>query len=760
MLLIKRKFHFIYLLLVICFLFVGCSQASSKPVNELSLGEEYVYRNRYWSLDLDDGEILIDVVIGADGLYYATNSSDFMERTLYRIPHTAFSDEAMELKSISSAAEVIPLLETEMGTVNDLFTNSNGELHYIYNTFMTEEMPSQIFVRKIGVDGTIFSEIDMTEAHKEMKVTLQSSEDKSPVTHTALDGEENIYFGSLAENGYIEIIDNSGVLSSSISLADTPPRTICTGSDGIVYAVRHELDENKILTVDSKGKKLSEKFSIPDTTGTGILGAGLDGNLLYGNNIYLYSLNPLTSECEPLFLWADNGISGKSVKQIYAMQDESLLTIVKDSEVKSRNSIVYLNKMAKEDLPEVQTVTIQVGDKEISDELRRAVSLFNSSNLKYQVEFSAYGAGDRLRTEIISGEGPDLIAWYSVDPRLFVQKGLLEDLSPYLEGSSLLSRDDLTESVLRCNTIDEQLICIPPVFQLNVLAGKQSLLGESLGWNIEDFMKFVMEHKGAEIFQGSTLDSSKEMIVLMNMKSQSAKYVDWDTYTAHFDSPEFIELLRFAAAYEVKYKDSNKIYIDKLLDDELLLYDGSIDNVKDYFLNREMFQGDIHYIGYPSETEGPNYGISNVTLAYVMNSQSDVKDGAWAFLEYMVLLQQGSYALKSYLPTLRSAMEDRFEEATIPKMFLDNTLNEVEYPVWKWIYDDDVIYEVYAVDEEELEPLRYMIDNVRYLDEQLSGDIYSIMSEEMTALFAGGKSAEDTAQTIQNRVQLYLSEHK
>ncbi len=758
MLLNQRKFHFIYIILIVCLLFVGCSQTSSKPVKELSLGDEYVYRNRYWTLDLNEGELLIDVVIGADGLYYATNSTDFMKQTLYRIPHTAFPEEAMALKGITSAAEVIPLLEAEMGTLSDLFTNSNGELCYIYNVYMTEETASQLFVRKLGEDGAILSEIDITEAHKEMKLTLQGAEDKSPVTHITLDGEENIYFSSVGENGYIEMVDNSGVLSSSISLGDNPPRSICTGSDGIVYAVRHEMDENKILTVDSKGKKLSEKLSVSDTTGIGILGAGLDGNLLYGNHVYLYNLNPLTLECEPLFLWANNGISGKGVKQIYAMQDESLLTIVRDSEAKSRNAIVYLNKIAKEDLPEVQIVTLEADEKFVSDELRMAVSLFNSTNLNYQVEFKAYGS-DRLLTEIISGDGPDLISRQSIEPKLFMQKGLVEDLSPYLEKSNLLSREDLTESVLRCNTFDDNLICIPPVFQLNVLAGKQSLLGDSIDWNIEDFMAFVMEHSGAEIFEGGTLDSSKEMIVLMNMRSQPEKYVNWDTHTAHFDSPEFLELLRFASAYEVKYQNNDKSVEAKIMEEEVLLYDRGINTVEEYLLNRERFQGDIHYIGYPSETDGPNYGISN-WLAYAINSQSDVKEGAWAFLEYLVLLQQGSHANRFNLPTLKSALNDKFEEATIPKIFLNNAGIEVEHPLYRRGTFDNIQYEVYAVDEAELEPLRYMIDNARYLDGQLSGDINSIISEEISALFSGGKSEEDTAQTIQNRVQLYLNEFK
>ena len=756
MLLNKRKIHFLYLLLTVCFLFIGCNQSTSQPVKELSLGEEYVYRNKYWSLDLNDGEVLRDVVIGADGLYYATNSSDYTKQTLYRIPHTAFFDEAMVSRSITSVAEVIPLLETEMGSMNDLFT-SNGELYYIYITYMTEEAPSQVFVRKIGEDGTILSELDITEAHEKMKLALYFSEDadRDPVSHITLDGADNIYFGSLIENGSVEIIDNSGALTSSISLGAIPPATLCTGSDGIVYAVRHELDENKILTVDGEGKKLLEKFSIPDTTGIGILGAGLDGNIFYGNHVYLYSLNPLTLECEPLFLWADNSISGKNVKQIYAMEDESLLTIIKDSEVKSRHSIAYLNKIAKEDLPEVQTVTIQGID---SEELKSAVNLFNSTNLNYRVELKGYEDEDRLRAEIISGDGPDLIRRSSVDPEVFIQKGLLEDLSPYLEKSSLLSREDLTESILRVNTIHDQLICIPPAFQLNVLAGKRSLLGDSLDWNIEEFMTFVMEHNGAEIFEGGTLDSSKEMLVLMNMRSHPEKYVDWDTYTAHFDSPEFLEILRFAAAYEVKYKNYDKIFVDKYMDEELLLCDRAIDTVEYYLLNREWFQGDIHYIGYPSETEGPNYGISNVE-EYVMNSQSEVKEGAWAFLEYMILLQQGNHAFKFYFPTLKSALDDRFEEATIPKIDIDIYGNETEEPLWGRGYGD-VMYHVYAVKEEELEPLRYMIDHARYLDVQLTGVIDVIIGEEISALFVGDKSAEDTAQTIQNRVQLYLNEQK
>ena len=36
----------------------------------------------------------------------------------------------------------------------------------------------------------------------------------------------------------------------------------------------------------------------------------------------------------------------------------------------------------------------------------------------------------------------------------------------------------------------------------------------------------------------------------------------------------------------------------------------------------------------------------------------------------------------------------------------------------------------------------------------------AILEEELDAFFAGGKSAEDVAKVIDNRVQLYLNERK
>ena len=132
------------------------------------------------------------------------------------------------------------------------------------------------------------------------------------------------------------------------------------------------------------------------------------------------------------------------------------------------------------------------------------------------------------------------------------------------------------------------------------------------------------------------------------------------------------------------------------------------------------------------------------------------------FRSHMILLQQGSYGFNFNFnfSTLKSAQEKKFKAATIPNIFLDNALNEVEHPLFRKGAGDNIEYEIYAVKEEELEPLRYIIEKARYLIEYSTGEIDRIVGEEITALFAGSKSAEDTALTIQNRVQLYLNEFK
>lgn len=133
-----------------------------------------------------------------------------------------------------------------------------------------------------------------------------------------------------------------------------------------------------------------------------------------------------------------------------------------------------------------------------------------------------------------------------------------------------------------------------------------------------------------------------------------------------------------------------------------------------------------------------------------MNSASQIKEGVWAFLEYLLS--------EEYQSTVTSfpVREDIFNES-IARQAADwnrraehdpgQDMNNVSLLRW------EEYPEVTRADEDYI---KYLAENA-YWDTSLN-DILSILYEETGAFWTGDKSAEEAASIIQNRVALYLDE--
>ena len=72
----------------------------------------------------------------------------------------------------------------------------------------------------------------------------------------------------------------------------------------------------------------------------------------------------------------------------------------------------------------------------------------------------------------------------------YAEKQIFEDLEPYLEGSSLLDREDFMENLLEGYTVDEKLVCVPRCFAVEITTGKTSIVGEEAGLTVRNSAAF------------------------------------------------------------------------------------------------------------------------------------------------------------------------------------------------------------------------------------------------------------------------------
>ena len=167
--------------------------------------------------------------------------------------------------------------------------------------------------------------------------------------------------------------------------------------------------------------------------------------------------------------------------------------------------------------PNVSTVPsekIKAYSLQENSALRQAISLYQTANPNVYVEY-VVGMGEndavtkedaikKLNTEIMAGSGPDLLILDDLPAASYIEKGLLQDLSPLLE--SLSGEEALFDNIVDAFRQQDKVYMVPCDINLPVLLGReQDIAGvenlEELAGCVE---KIRQEQPGKDIFKSSS----------------------------------------------------------------------------------------------------------------------------------------------------------------------------------------------------------------------------------------------------------------
>ena len=93
-----------------------------------------------------------------------------------------------------------------------------------------------------------------------------------------------------------------------------------------------------------------------------------------------------------------------------------------------------------------------------------------------------------------------------------------------------------------------------------------------------------------------------------------------------------------------------------------------------------------------------------------------------------------------------------------PEYYEDAEGNRVENPKTHWGWDDFDM-EIYAATPSEVDAVRAVINSADRLAGSINEELTNIITEETEPFFKDQKSAKETADIIQNRVQTYVNEN-
>ena len=629
------------------------------------------------------------------------------------------------------------------------------------------------YMMKFDPEGNKLLEQDITEAMK-----LEGS-DSSYAQSAVVDPEGRVYLnvsggGMNSGNSFIVVLDAEGALLAKIDTGSDWISAMGVASNGTVLITRYGNGAGmECLEVDLANKALGKTHNgLPSSYNSGSLISTPDGGLLVNDGSRLWKYDLETETTEEILTWTDCDINGSYVQMIQTLED-GRIAVLSSNWASNTQELAYLTKTeaAKVTQKEIITLATMWSDQN----LQEAVVNFNKKSDAYKVRIITYfddttewtetkyqDAVTALNNAITSSNCPDIIDLSNSNTSSYVSKGLLLDLAPYLESSSV-KRGDLMESVLDAYTFDGTLVCIPTDFRISTIMGRTSQLGDRTSWTIKDVMEFANQYPDAKLLNYS----SKSSMLSTCLQYSSEAFIDYNAGTCNFESQDFLDVLEFCNTFdaETEWDREGESFPKQISDGKILLNDVSIGEMDQMQMYSMMFNEPVTFIGYPT-VDGSNGNRINGENCYAITTKSKHADGAWSFIESLLQYEPvQEFGYRNGFPIRKDMLEETFALAMKEngsydengEIMLDENGEPMIWPKTTWGYDDWEA-EIYAATPEQVQAVRDLIDSAVAASNN-DETVLSIISEEAQGYFEGQKSAKDVAGVIQSRVQTYISEN-
>lgn len=751
----------------------GGGAASGQDKNagksEKQQAKEWVWVPEF--LELGEDVSYYDMKVAGEAVYY--QSGTYNEETqMFEYGIAKYS-----LKDGSTETMTIPLEESteENGVycgqnLNSFMPLSDGGMAVVLSNYRSSADTYESWSTLVKYDANqnqVFS--------CSLKELTGEDEENSYVRCVLEDAQGRLY---LLGQTVVWLCDAEGNLCGEIQSSDWID-CAGVGKDGKVYVCYYSYQGGAsgsyvLAEVDFDGAKLGDARENFITGSTELVYAGIEKDFIVQDGSSVYEYDTETQSAEKLFDWLDSDINGSFVNRVGALPDGRLIATYEDWST-DEGGIVLLTKTPGTEV--AQKEQILIGVMSSSSDLQNAAVKFNRSSDKYHISIKEYvdynnwtettwtDALTNVNNELVAGSAPDIMCLDNLNYSRLASKGVFEDLTPYLEKSTTLAREDYLESILAAYTIGGRLIAIPGSFEMATIAGHASQLGTESGWTLTELVAYADAHPEAEIFDSLTQEYAMQLCMMYNENS----FINWEEGTCSFDTEEFKALLEFVAGFPADYeweegRDSEPTRIQK---GEVLLSYVNLYNFDELQLYEEMFGGDMVCIGFPS-TDGSAGCAFSAGSGFAMTTASDAKEGAWEFIEYYLNTQaKTDNELRWGFPTNKKALAKMAEEAVKVNYLLDENgqqiLDENGEPIAEEGgngvgYEDGWSYNYRIPTQEEVDTVLALMETAKPASNG-SEDILKIINEETGAFFSGQKSADETAKIIQSRIQLYVSEN-
>lgn len=757
------------LILTMLISMVGCG-GSGETQNSAS---GYVYVPTFTEIDIEGADWLSDVIVVGDELYttYVVYDEDYMNAENKFVKKKLTGDEGFtELPMV-----ITPSQENYQVSMNNFTVTEDGSIYilvYEYPTYDQENPDSYenvkpcYAVHKYDNEGNQVFASDISEM-------LTKDEMNSYVQNMVVDKNGRIY---LSSNNLVFVLDESG---KELCVIDTKAdwiNSIGMDKSGKVYVSMYAMDYNgmELVEINADTKSVGAKISgCPSTNSNGCYKPGIEAGLLIAGDECLYEFDPATGEVKEVVSWLSCNINGSYVQSVTAGEEGKLYVFINDySSEANKYELVTLEKKQASEVPAKEEIV--VGTLYSDQNLQSAAVKFNKANSQYQVTVKTYipdtvewtettydDAIKLFNADLTSSNCPDVIDLSLFNADNLVAKGLIEDLNPYLEKSTTISKEDFLDNVIATSTVNGVLTSIPTYVNLQGIVGRASQLGDMDGWTIDEFIAFTEQYPETRVFNYATKASMLSIFLNYSIRD----FVDYNSGKCNFNSEEFIKVLEFCNRFDLEFEyNENESFPNMIQEGQILLADTGFYSMQEYQMYSLMFPEAIKVMGYPTTSGEGGIKLSSYN-SYAMTSKSDNKDAAWLFLESMLQYEEYDEWRHNGFPVRKDMLEEMFTKASTPdyiydengEIMLDENGNKMENPKTSWGYDNWQA-DIYAATQEQCDAVRALLDQGEMTSNMDMG-LYEIIAEDAEPFFMGAKSATEVADIIQSRAQIYVDEN-
>ncbi len=357
---------------------------------------------------------------------------------------------------------------------------------------------------------------------------------------------------------------------------------------------------------------------------------------------------------------------------------------------------------------------------------------------------------DRVMVELASGEGADLYYVTAEDMRILAEKGMLADLTELISPDTLSA---IYPGVLETGTLDGKLCGIAVEEYGYAMFVSRELWPED-SWTLEEALDVMEANSQLQypVMSTGTLDCYGVFQYLVIDNLACSPFLNLEEGTCDFTNPLFARALELAGSYQQKisYEEVQEIYPGK----DWVALQTTIPFPTSYYELMTVLGEDYHAVGYPVEEGNGNFWCGYRFL--VVNQDTAHREEIAAYLEALLSeenLKEYNYAVR------KEDLTGKVGDIEIPDKIANG---EMTYKTTTGIaYDNGVYFEVLP-DEDG----HYWVEDYEELLESLSGRsaaagaVEDIIWEEVESYFSGDRDAAAVADTVQNRVQLYLNERQ